>query len=162
MGEAAKGLGQSVQGSRSGTTDPRHAGAPRVGLRTQRLAEAWSLMLSAPVESPGMQKDVPLSRNASAWLLMLLVLALLVGTLMPGSWRDAGTSPFPSYLRVTTLAHAVLFAAITFVARISGLAGAKAGRLLAAAAALAASTGLLQLLAGGLRARRRQAPSGPG
>lgn len=78
---------------------------------------------------------------------MLLILALLVGTLMPGSWRDAGASAFPSYLRVTTLAHALLFASIVFVARVSGLSGGKTGWLVIAAAALAASTELLQLLA---------------
>lgn len=41
-----------------------------------------------------------------------LIALLFFGTLMPGSWKDAGARPFPFAGELPMLAHIVLFAAI--------------------------------------------------
>jgi len=44
-----------------------------------------------------------------------LLVALFVGTLMPGAWKDAALDPLHSPLDLAATAHVMLFAAITFM-----------------------------------------------
>lgn len=61
---------------------------------------------------------------------LLSVLALVVGALMPGPWRDAVESRlFSSHFPFSSLAHFVLFALITFSACVPPLAK-RPGRVL--------------------------------
>lgn len=48
-------------------------------------------------------------------LLLLLVLALLLGTLMPGAWRSGVMQTLHAPPGLTSLAHLLIFAALTLV-----------------------------------------------
>jgi hypothetical protein len=55
-----------------------------------------------------------MSRDAARFISSFLTVALFVGTLMPGSWKDAAASPFPRSLDLAVIAHIALFAGICF------------------------------------------------
>ena len=55
-----------------------------------------------------------MSRDVARFTSFFLTVALFVGTLMPGSWKDAGLQPLPASIHPAALAHIVLFAAICF------------------------------------------------
>jgi hypothetical protein len=55
-----------------------------------------------------------MSRDAARLISSFLMLALFVGTLMPGSWRNAAVSPFPHAINPAMVAHIALFAGICF------------------------------------------------
>lgn len=53
-----------------------------------------------------------MTRRTARIFVGLLLVALFVGTLMPGSWKDSALRPLHSPLDLSALAHVVLFAAI--------------------------------------------------
>jgi hypothetical protein len=55
-----------------------------------------------------------MSRDAARFISSFLTVALFVGTLMPGSWKNAAASPFPRSLDLAVIAHIALFAGICF------------------------------------------------
>ena len=65
----------------------------------------------------------PNPRRRNAWLCGLSVVALFIGTLLPGPWRDAVESRlFPPALGFSSWAHFALFAFILFFMRARPLA----------------------------------------
>lgn len=82
-----------------------------------------------------------------AWsLLVLLVLALLVGTQMPGAWRSGVERSLHAPLPLSSWAHFVLFTGMALVLSVRPLAW-PAGRVLLVALALALLSEALQFLA---------------
>jgi len=63
-----------------------------------------------------------MNRRVSDALLALQILALLVGTQMPGAWRNEGVKLMhaPSY--ISSVAHFLIFAGMTLVAAVRPLA----------------------------------------
>lgn len=59
-------------------------------------------------------KTIHMQRDAARFISSFLVVALFVGTLMPGSWKSAATAPFPSATELAALAHIAVFAGICF------------------------------------------------
>jgi hypothetical protein len=55
-----------------------------------------------------------MTRAAARFTSTFLTVALFAGTLMPGSWKDAGLQPLPAWTHPAALAHIVLFAGICF------------------------------------------------
>ena len=53
-------------------------------------------------------------RDAARLISSFLLVALFVGTLVPGSWKDAAAAPFASPVDLAVLAHVALFAGICF------------------------------------------------
>jgi hypothetical protein len=49
--------------------------------------------------------------------LALVTIAIFFGTLMPGSWKDAGLGPLQRHFDAAALAHFCLFAAFAFTLR---------------------------------------------
>jgi len=99
--------------------------------------------LSLPIRE---QENFTMNRRVSAALLGLQLLALLVGTQMPGAWRSEGVQMLhaPSYF--SSLAHFLIFAGMTMVAAMRPLAW-PVKRILLAALLLALLTEGLQFLA---------------
>jgi VanZ family protein len=87
-----------------------------------------------------------LSRQSAFALLAALLVLLMVGTQMPGAWRDEAFRVTQLPWQLTKVAHFVLFAALACVARLPPL-GQSGLRVLAAALALALLTEGLQYLA---------------
>jgi VanZ family protein len=84
-----------------------------------------------------------LSRKAAWGLLVLLLLLLLLGTQMPGAWRDEAFRVSHLPWQMTKVAHCVVFAAMTCLARVAPLRWPVA-LVLAAALAMALLTEGLQ------------------
>ncbi len=53
-----------------------------------------------------------ITRRFARFLTMVLLAVLFIGTLMPGSWKDAATGPLQSAVNLSVFAHVALFAAI--------------------------------------------------
>ena len=87
-----------------------------------------------------------MSRRLAWSLLTLLLLALLVGTQMPGAWRSAAESSLHAPFPVSSLAHFVLFAAMAGLLAWRPLAW-PAWRVMVWALALALLTEALQFFA---------------
>ena len=87
-----------------------------------------------------------MSRGAALILVALQLLALLVGTQMPGAWRAAVERSLHSPFPLSSLAHFVLFAGLTLVLLVKPLAW-PTRRVLLTALFLAALTECLQFLA---------------
>jgi hypothetical protein len=77
----------------------------------------------------------------------VLLIALFVGTLMPGSWRDAATVRVASSLNLSAVAHVVLFAALAFIQPLCRWRWLTRARVPLAGAMLALLTEGLQFLA---------------
>lgn len=78
---------------------------------------------------------------------MLLLTVLFVGTLMPGSWKDAAELRAASPLSLSAVAHVVLFAALAFVQPLCRWRWLKRERVPLAGLVLALLTEGLQFLA---------------
>ena len=55
-----------------------------------------------------------MSRGAARFISSFLTVVLFVGTLVPGSWKDAATPPLAMPIDLAVLAHIALFAGICF------------------------------------------------
>jgi VanZ family protein len=79
------------------------------------------------VDSSGTQQvpqaamTLKLTRKLAVALLAVLLLLLLLGTQMPGAWRDEAFRVTHLPWQMTKVAHFVLFAAMAFVARVPPL-----------------------------------------
>jgi VanZ family protein len=87
-----------------------------------------------------------LSRRFASGLLVLLLVLLLVGTQMPGAWREAALNSAGLPGVVGKVAHFVLFAAMALLARVAPL-RRPGGQVVAAALGLALLTEGLQFFA---------------
>ncbi|AMO24167.1 hypothetical protein GCM10027034_16490 [Ramlibacter solisilvae] len=81
------------------------------------------------------------------FLTLALVVALLTGTLMPGSWKHAALDPLQSPIDLSAIAHVVLFAAITAMLPLARFWDVTHWHLAAAGLALALLTEGLQFFA---------------
>jgi VanZ family protein len=89
--------------------------------------------------------NAPTVKQAKFWLIIQL-LVLLVGTQIPGGWRDGIEHRFHAPAYFSSLAHFVLFAGLCVSASSRPL-GWPFGRVLLAAFCLALLTEAMQLLA---------------
>ena len=87
-----------------------------------------------------------MSQRLSWWLLGAQLLALLVGTQMPGAWRSGVMDALHAPSILSSLAHLVLFAGMTAVVAARPLQWPVV-RILVVALALAALTEVLQFFA---------------
>ena len=87
-----------------------------------------------------------MSHRLSWWLLGLQLLALLVGTQMPGAWRAGVMEALHAPSMLSSLAHLVLFAGMAAVAAARPLQWSVL-RILCVALALAVLTEVLQFFA---------------
>ena len=55
-----------------------------------------------------------MTRCAARFITCFLTVALFVGTLMPGGWKEAAVKRFPTSVDLAALAHVALFAGICF------------------------------------------------
>jgi hypothetical protein len=85
-------------------------------------------------------------RNARIITVALLV-ALFLGTLMPGYWKDAALRPLHAPFDVSALAHVLLFALLAFIAPLARFPRLRAWHVPVLAFALALLTEGLQFLA---------------
>lgn len=60
-------------------------------------------------------------QNVARLLLALFLVALFVGTLMPGDWKVRASQPFAPVLDLAVWAHVCLFAVICFLLPFAGL-----------------------------------------
>jgi VanZ family protein len=86
------------------------------------------------------------NRQIALGLLTALVLVLLVGTLIPGPWRNALEASLHAPIPLAKLAHLLVFMAIAFVVRVPALSWPVLA-VLAVALGLGSLTEGLQLLA---------------
>jgi hypothetical protein len=105
-----------------------------MGLQGARLPDSASTIASM---SPAMARAVT----------VFLLAVLFVGTLMPGSWKDAATTRVGSPLNLSAAAHVVLFAALAFVQPLCRWRGLTRARVPLAGLVLALLTEGLQFLA---------------
>jgi hypothetical protein len=88
-----------------------------------------------------------MQRDAARFISSLLLVALFVGTLMPGSWKDAAAAPFASPVDLAVLAHVALFAGICFTLPPAQFWNVKSWHVLVLGLALALLTEGLQFFA---------------
>ena len=86
---------------------------------------------------------IQLPRKTACVLLAVLILLLLVGTQMPGAWRDEAFRVTQLPWQLTEVAHFVLFVCLASVARVPPM-GQSVARVLAGAIVLALLTEGLQ------------------
>ena len=75
------------------------------------------------------------------------MVALFVGTLMPGSWKEAAISPFSRAIDLAAVAHIALFAGICFTLAPARFWSVKSWHVVAVGLALALMTEGLQYFA---------------
>lgn len=88
-----------------------------------------------------------IDRRFARYATVVLTALLFFGTLMPGRWKDAATTPFDSPLNLAAMAHVAMFAAICFMLSIARFWTLKPWHVPAAGLALALLTEGLQFLA---------------
>jgi hypothetical protein len=88
-----------------------------------------------------------MSRDAARFISSFLIIVLFIGTLMPGSWKDSATKPFPTTIDLAALAHIAIFAGICFTALPARFWNIEPWHVLALGLALALLTEGLQFFA---------------
>ena len=88
-----------------------------------------------------------MSRSAARFISTFLTVALMVGTLMPGSWKSAATPALAIPIDLAVLAHVVLFAGICFTIAPAQFWSVRSWQVLLAALALALLSEGLQFFA---------------
>ncbi|MDP1999258.1 MAG: VanZ family protein [Rhodoferax sp.] len=94
------------------------------------------------------------NKHLARGLLAAMVLLLLVGTLIPGAWRNALEASLQAPIPLAKLAHLLIFIAMAFVVRVSDLSWS-VPMVLLAALGLGLLTEGLQLVAIGRDANWR-------
>jgi hypothetical protein len=103
----------------------------------------------ALTKMPDQLKPIRMSRDTARLITFFLTVALCVGTLMPGSWKDAALSPFPRVINLAAVAHIVLFAGICFMMAPARFWNVKSWHVLTIGLSLALATEGLQFFAVG-------------
>jgi hypothetical protein len=88
-----------------------------------------------------------MNRDAARFFSSFLTVALFIGTLMPGSWKDAAIKPLASPVDLAALAHVLLFAGICFTIPAARFWRVRSWHVFAFGLALALSTEGLQFFA---------------
>jgi hypothetical protein len=88
-----------------------------------------------------------MTQSLARKIAILLLFALFVGTLMPGSWKSAALDPLSGPIDLAALAHLTLFVAIAFVMPLAGWWNVRPWHVLGVGLCLALLTEGLQFFA---------------